>query len=594
MRHSLISSLVVVVCLVVLGLPSFAEEPAPPADKSAKPYSSSTTGASKDEVDQLRGALASQQKAMESQQKTIEELKTMVSALAQRLGTTDAHFLPTTGTQGAHVQTLGYNASGDPLGGLASLGQTNLAPQKAPEKKPSNNLEWTVGGTKVQIYGHSDVSYDYVDNGITAAMEATNPLLGPTGAFRGNNGWLGQVSSNLSYFGVRGSHKINDYLTGVFQFETEVMMSDTPGPTSDLQCKYCLGSRDTYVGVSGPWGAIKLGKEDAPYKKTTTGAFDPFINTIGDQRSIIGNSGGDNRAEFAGRVSHAIWYESPTYKGIYASILFAPNQNRSSDNGGYPRGEPNCAGGNGAFTLSWANKGNVPEALLDSNTNPCNDGAFGNVVSASVTYRGYGLYAFTGYEHHGQVNRMGDLVGVADESAWKAGLEYTFKKTGTTPSFVYEKLKRYGATAISAADGQPIVDPTLNERSRPNATWLALRQKLTNKDTLNFSWIYAGKTPGDPGNCAPEAIPANCAGPPFTPVNTINNSSNMYAVGVKHTLSRNMSTYFVYARQANHADAHYDLGSTGHGLIVDKKDFTGFSFNGTRLQGLSAGLTFDF
>ncbi|MFI5087626.1 MAG: porin, partial [Terriglobales bacterium] len=315
---------------------------------------------------------------------------------------------------------------------------------------------------------------------------------------------------------------------------------------------------------------------------------------IGDQRSIIGNSGGDNRAEFAGRVSHAIWYESPTYKGIYASILFAPNQNRSSDNGGYPRGEPNCAGGNGAFTLSWANKGNVPEALLDSNTNPCNDGAFGNVVSASVTYRGYGLYAFTGYEHHGQVNRMGDLVGVADESAWKAGLEYTFKKTGTTPSFVYEKLKRYGATAISAADGQPIVDPTLNERSRPNATWLALRQKLTNKDTLNFSWIYAGKTPGDPGNCAPEAIPANCAGPPFTPVNTINNSSNMYAVGVKHTLSRNMSTYFVYARQANHADAHYDLGSTGHGLIVDKKDFTGFSFNGTRLQGLSAGLTFDF
>jgi len=606
MRRSLISSLVVVVCLVVLGLPSFAEEPATPADKSAKPYSSSTTGASKDEVDQLRGALASQQKAMESQQKTIEELKTMVSALAQRLGTTDARVLPAAGTQGAHVQTLGYSSSSDPLAALASMGQTaqtNLVPQKAPEKKPSNALEWTVGGTKVQLYGHSDVSYDYVDNGISAAMEATSPLLGPTGAFRANNGWLGQVSSNLSYFGVRGSHKINDYLTGVFQFETEVMMSATPGPTSDLQCKYCLGSRDTYVGVSGPWGAIKMGKEDAPYKKTTTGAFDPFLNSIGDARSIIGNSGGDNRAEFMGRVSHAIWYESPTYKGLYASVLFAPGQNRSSDNGGYPRGEPNCAGGNGAFTLSLANKGNVPEGadlnslIIPPDINPCNDGAFGNVLSAAATYRGYGLYAFGGYEHHGQVNRMGDLVGVADEAAWKFGLEYTFKKTGTTPSFVYEKLKRYGATAVSAADGQPIVDPTLNERSRPNATWLALRQKLTNKDTLNFSWIYSGKTPGDPGNCAPEtAAPGtSCAGPAdFTPVNSINNSSNMYAVGVKHTLSRNMSTYFVYARQANHADAHYDLGAVGHGIVVDKKDFLGTSFNGTRLQGISGGLTFDF
>lgn len=68
----------------------------------------------------------------------------------------------------------------------------------------------------------------------------------------------------------------------------------------------------------------------------------------------------------------------------------------------------------------------------------------------------------------------------------------------------------------------------------------------------------------------------------------------MYAVGLKHTLSRNMSTYFVYARQANHADAHYDLGAVGHGIVVDKKDFLGTSFNGTRLQGLSGGLTFDF
>jgi predicted porin len=606
MRRSLITPLAVVVCLVVLGLPSFSEEPATPADKPAKPYSSSSAGASKEEVQQLRGELASQQETMASQQKTIEELKTMVSALAQRLGTTEAHFLPANGTQGAHVQTLGYSTSTDPLAALASMGQSaqaNLVHEKAPEKKPSNNLEWTVGGTKVQIYGHSDVSYDYVDNGISAAMEATSPFLGPTGAIRGNNGWLGQLSSNLSYFGVRGSHKINDYLTGVFQFESEVMMTATPGPTSDLQCKYCLGSRDTFVGVSGPWGAIKMGKEDAPYKKTTTGAFDPFLNSIGDARSIMGNSGGDNRAEFMGRVSHAIWYESPTYKGLYASVLFAPGQNRSSDNGGYPRGEPNCAGGNGAFTLSLANKGNVPEGadlnslIVPPDINPCNDGAFGNVASAAVTYRGYGLYAFTGYEHHGQTNRTGDLVGVADEAAWKAGLEYTFKKTGTTPSFVYEKLKRYGATSLSAAIGQPIVDPTLNERSRPNATWLALRQKLTNKDTLNFSWIYSGKTPGDPGNCAPETVApgTSCAGPAdFTPVNSINDSSNMYAVGVKHTLSRNMSTYFVYARQANHADAHYDLGAVGHGIVVDKKDFLGTSFNGTRLQGLSGGLTFDF
>jgi predicted porin len=615
MRRSLISSLIVVVCLVVLGLPSFAEEPANPADKTSKHESSSSSRVSAEEVEQLRRALASQQIAMESQQKTIEELKTMVSALAQRLGTSDPHVLPTTGTQGARVQTLGYTAPsleeapyGTPASGQTA--QTNLAPQKAPEKKPSTALEWTVGGTKIQLYGHADVSYDYVDNGITPAIEATNGLTGsnpllttPFILSRANNGWLGQISSNLSYFGVRGSHKINDYLTGVFQFETEISYAATPGPTSDNQCKYCLGSRDSYVGLQGSWGAVKIGKEDAPYKKTTV-PLDPFYNTIGDVRSIMGNSGGDNRAEFMGRISHAIWYESPTYKGLGASILFSPGQNRSSDNGAYARAEPNCSGGNGVFVMSFQNQANVAEGgdlytVAPTDTNPCNDGAWGNVLSTSITYRGHGLYGFGAYEHHSKVNRITDAVGVADEAAWKFGASYTYDRTGTTGSFIYEALKRYApANAV------------LNERSRPLATFVALSQKLSKKDTFSVDWIHAGKTPGDPGQCALYSATSNAllgvndcvayqtlAGVPSTPASLLhapNNQSNMYAAGVKHTLTRNMSTYFVYARQANHSDAHYDLGAVGHGVVVDKRDFTGKGFPGTRLQGLSGGLTFDF
>jgi predicted porin len=300
-----------------------------------------------------------------------------------------------------------------------------------------------------------------------------------------------------------------------------------------------------------------------------------------------------------GRISHAIWYESPTYKGLSASVLFSPGQNRSSDNGAYAKGEPNCSGGNGAFTLSFQNSPNVAEgadlySTIPPDVNPCNDGSWGNVLSAAVTYRGHGLYAFGGYEHHSNVNRTVDLVGTADEAAWKFGASYTYERTGTTGSFIFEDLKRYAANSVSALIGQPVLDPTLDERSRPLATMVVLTQKLSKKGSFSVDWIHAGKTPGDPGNCAPEAIPVNCAGPPFTPVNSINISSNMYAAGLKHSLTKNMSTYFVYARQANHADAHYDLGAVGHGDVVDKRDFTGKGFPGTRLQGLSAGLTFDF
>jgi predicted porin len=579
MQRLLTTSAVLVLFLFAIGTGTLLAQGDRPASGDS---SSASASASKQDVDELRSEVA-------AQQQTIEELRTMVQQLVKQQGASDAHVV-----NAAIIQP-------QPEAGEEPRAVAQKSEKGGPTKTDSGKLEWSVGGTKVQLYGHADVSYDYVTNGITAAMEATNPFLGPAAVARANNGWLGQISSNLSYFGVRGSHKVNSYLTGVFQFETEIMYSDTPGPTSDLQCKYCLGSRDSYVGLQGKWGAVKIGKEDDPYKRTTTGAFDPFINSIADARSIMGNSGGDNRAEFMGRISHAIWYESPTYKGLYTSVLFSPGQNRSSDTSAYPRGEPNCAGGNGAFTLSFANSGNVPEgsdlySVVSPDLNPCNDGAFDNVLSAAVTYRGYGLYAFGGYEHHGHVNRTTDLVGVADEAAWKFGAEYTIKATGTTPSFVFEHLKRYGATAVSAADGQPVVDPRLDERTRPLATWVAIRQKLTKKDTFSVDWIHAGKTPGDPGFCAPEA-PGNCAegqDPDTAPAYIVNNSSNMYGAGLKHAITSKMSAYFVYARQANHTDAHYDLGAVGHGLVVDKKDFTGHGFTGLKLQGVSGGMTFDF
>ncbi len=605
-------------CMAAVSLPGFAQEATGSAN-SSQPYSSSTARASREEVQQLRSELASQNQTILEQNQTIQELKTMVQQLAQRVEAHDARVVSSSATSGAQIRTLAY----DPLSPLQQpesaapaskpSTRTSLVPEQGP--KTSNRLEWTVGGTTIQMYGHADVSYDYVDNGISPAMEATNGLLSTPGLVaRGNNGWLGQVSSNLSYFGVRGSHKINDFLTGIFQFETEVMFSDTPGSTSDLQCKYCLGSRDSFVGVRGPWGAVKFGKEDAPYKRVIV-PLDPFYNTIGDHRSIMGNSGGDNRAEFEGRISHAIWYESPDYKGIGFSVLFSPGQNRSSDNGAYARGEPNCTGGNGAFTLSFQNSPNVAEgadlySVVPPDINPCNDGAWSNTLSTALTLKSHGLYAFGAYEHHAAVNRTTDLVGVADEGAWRFGLSYTLAKTGTTGSFIYEALKRYAANSLSGvAFGETVKFPALDERTRPLATMTVISQKLGKSVVVSADWIHAGKSPGDPGQCVtitgtvPGTNPGVCTavaslagvpGPASAFVNDVNNESNMYALGLRHTLTRNMSTYFVAARQANHPDAHYDLGAVGHGVVVDKRDFTGKGFPGTRLQGISGGLTFDF
>jgi predicted porin len=423
--------------------------------------------------------------------------------------------------------------------------------------KPNAGFTFEVGKGEVQIYGHADLSVDEVDNGLKNRFGA-----------QGKNGWLLQEASNLSYFGIRGNRPLTPGITGLFQFETEVAYVNTPGPTSDAQIKQGLGSRNSFVGLEGAFGAVKLGKSDAPYK-TSTSRMDPFSSSVGDYNSILGNSGGDNRAEFDTRLSHAIWYESPRFSGLNFNLLFSPGQNRADDNSILARGEPNCTGGNQP---------------------PCGDGAFGDAWSTSLTYTQGPLYAIIAYEHHSKVNRTGDeggsvipgipppgAVGVADESAFKVGAQYQFKQTGTTINAIYERLHRNAP------------DDNFNERTRHTATWLALTQKITPVDDFNIGWAHAGRTLGDPGAAinSTDSL-ANFAGP-------IDNQSNMYAIGYKHHFADNRTTWYaVFAEQKNHPGAHYDLGASGHCNVVDCHDAAGQCFAGAVLKAISVGITYDF
>src|SRR3979411_3291759 len=121
------------------------------------------------------------------------------------------------------------------------------------------------------------------------------------------------IASNISSFGIRVRHNLAPYgwdgMAVVAQLESQVDIESFPTERA------AFGTRDSFLGMEGPWGAIKAGKSDTPYK-TRTAAMDPFSRTLGDYNSIMGNTGGDNRAEFDWRMNHAIWYESPIFNGF--------------------------------------------------------------------------------------------------------------------------------------------------------------------------------------------------------------------------------------------------------------------------------------
>jgi predicted porin len=430
-------------------------------------------------------------------------------------------------------------------------------PSGSAAESPGRGAAPVTADAAIQIYGHLDLSVDSATKGMS---EGRTNAGGATAV--GKLGWQPDVSANLSYVGIRAARNVAEDLRAIFQFETQIDVAATPGPSvssssTDPSVKGALASRNSFLGIAGGWGAVKAGKTDAPYKLSTA-RMDPFSASVGDYNSIMGNTGGDNRAEFDTRLSHAVWYESPDWSGLRFSALVSPGQNRASDNSIAASGEPSCTGGNGV--------------VAPSVVGTCTDGSFGTAYSVAAIYEAGPLYLTAAYEKHKDVNRTGDedgvvvapgLVGVKDEQAWKAGVQYAFPSR-TTANFIYERMTRNAPAS------------TFNERQR-NGTWLAVTQKVSDRDDINAGWAHAGKTPGDP-----------VAGGP------VDNQANMLSLGYKHHWDRQTNWYAVYARQANHSGAHYDLGASGHGITTDCHDANGNCFPGTTLQALSVGMQYNF
>jgi len=449
------------------------------------------------------------------------------------------------------------------------------------ERKHADGVTFLTRGGEVGFYGNLDLSLDTSTKGIANLTDSdgNHPP--------GNLGWMASISSNLSYVDVRGFQALpREYGHFVYQLETQLDVSVTPGASQSNsntsgQVKGGLTSRNSFIGLASGWGALKIGKTDAPYKNSTA-RMNEFSGMWGDYAVIMGNTGGDNRTEFGTRLSHALWYESPNWGGVSFAALFSPGQNRADDSSNVPSGEPECSGGN------VPGSGGLPVA--------CNDGAYSDAYSASISYERGPFYLTGAYEMHKKVNRTSDLPtydprDIADEDAWKVGIQFKLP-TRTTLSAIWEDMKRH-------------VDPALNDQNERTRTgyWFAVSQAFSARDSLHFGWAHANKAKGDPGQHNPDVSMADDNG--FFP--NVDNSANMYTIACKHAVDKNFSWYIDYAVTDNARFAHYDLGAGGRSVTTDchdgsNPDTSGFDphggaphcYTGARVEGASVGLKYRF
>jgi len=460
------------------------------------------------------------------------------------------------------------------------------------EHKKGTPLTFYTPGGEISGYGNLDVSLEAATKNVGSLPSAggQHPV--------GNWGWMPDISTNNSYFGIRGFQRLGDHpFQFVYQLEGGFEISATPGlkesnSNESNQVNGALFSRNSYIGIASPtWGALKIGKTDAPYKNSTA-MLNPFAGEEGDYAVIMGNSGGDNRVEFGTRLDHALWYESPTFAGFQANLLFSPGQNRATDSDNLGAGESDCAGGN-----IPESGGNLPVA--------CNDGAFSNVVSTSISYTNGPLYIVGAYEIHQNVNRQSDITAiygavptttlgqnlftqdVANEDAAKIAAMYAFP-TRTTVGGIIERLHRYVPNDLEFQ----------NERQR-YGTWFVVSQQITDIDSIHFGWAHAFRTPGDPGQHNDSTL-TTADGATYA---TNNNSANMFTIAFKHMLSPNLTWYTDWAVTMNGPSAHFDLGAGGRAVTTDCHDANGATggnlstphcWTGQTLMGVSTGLKWTF
>lgn len=179
---------------------------------------------------------------------------------------------------------------------------------------------------QVQIYGTVDANVGTMSVQPPGAPNA--PIVKTTGV---NSGGL-----QTSYFGLKGAEDLGGGLTAKFQMEgffrtdtgSQGRFDSTPSSAIDN-----MWSRDTFVGLAGPFGEIRLGNNANPAWVTmlltnsmsTNSTFSPSFRQLY-------NGGTRGLSEVDTALVNSVRYISPDFGGLELGFAISPDEGRGSAN----------------------------------------------------------------------------------------------------------------------------------------------------------------------------------------------------------------------------------------------------------------------
>src|SRR5947207_4595481 len=139
----------------------------------------------------------------------------------------------------------------------------------------------------IQIYGRANVTYERI-----TTENSSNTGLQPN-----QSNW--NLVDNASRVGIRGNKDLGGGLTGLFQMESRVRLDEGFGQ---------LTSRDSYAGLAGGFGTVRLGRTIGPVYYATYDYISMHNHDTGTSSdallapTVVGNQG---------FMNNTVWYTSP-------------------------------------------------------------------------------------------------------------------------------------------------------------------------------------------------------------------------------------------------------------------------------------------
>ena len=246
--------------------------------------------------------------------------------------------------------------------------------------------------TTVQVYGklYPELT-SYRESGGTAPGTQVSTLVkAPTAAPASVSGTA--MESSNSYIGFRGAEDLGGGLKAIFQLEGAIGVDDGTSKGG------VLFNRDTFVGLSGGFGTLKLGgRMDTVYKSLADqiGFFGVGTGNFVSGSNIIaqGGFGSSNNERFHERPSNTVLYASPEYAGFTGLAGYslgevvgsASKGNIISVGGKYDRGPVYFALGYEEHIGLFGGSSNL-SAVLSNLTNPAAQ-SHDKSVRATAQYR---------------------------------------------------------------------------------------------------------------------------------------------------------------------------------------------------------------